>query len=340
MSHLESERFTRIVRGIVDRSLLWAFAILLIAACIMGWKHGAVDGWLWGMFAVGVILLEVGSIHKLFEAKAAKQHHIVVAACVLWLCAFGYSMVQSLAVASTNQSEVALMRVDAVDTKADAAKAIKDAEARKMLAEEKVAHVRQLLFKPVPQINGIEIKTTDQADAIITNLRGDRLFTRSKRCTDVSLPDSRAHCDKITAALAAKDDVAERRKLTGEAKAADEALKVAERELADAVLKNQRIRTVKATTGFQETAGRWLGVKPETVSDAVATQRTVTLNIALTLAALMLFGGVVTRKPEDDAPSPHVARETINTATTVRHKPIEHVSLGQAAAIVAAMKAS
>lgn len=339
MSHLESERFTRLVRGIVDRSLLWAFAILLIAACVMGWQHGAIDGWLWGMFAVGVILLEVGAIHKLFEARAAKEYHIVVAACALWVCAFGYSMVQSLAVASTNQSEVALMRVDAVDTKADAAKSIKDAEAKRTLAEQQVAHVRSLLFKPVPQVNGIEIKTVDQADAIVANLRGDRIFARSKSCNDVSRPDSRTHCDKITAALAAKDDVAERRKLQGEAKAADTALAAAERELADAVMKNQKIRTVKATTGFQETAGRWLNIKPEAVSDAIATQRTVTLNIALTLAALLLFGGVVSRKPEEPA-SPNVARETVNTTETIKPSPREHITLGDAAAILNGMRAT
>lgn len=55
-----------------------------------------------------------------------------------------------------------------------------------------------------------ELRSPQAYQAEIDQLEGDRIFTRSKRCGDVSLPDSRDLCEKRKNAIAAKS-MAERR---------------------------------------------------------------------------------------------------------------------------------
>lgn len=304
-SNLEHERFTRLVRWVVDRCLLWAFAGFLAIACWMGWEHGAKENWVWGVVAICAIFLEVGSIHKFFEAKGAKEWTVAGAAACLWVVAFSYSFVQSLAVASNTADEASIKRVDYADTKQQNVKAAKDAEVVKTKAQAKVDHLTSLAWKPVPSIDGVEIKTEAAAEAIIQRLMGDQIYKRSKECANVSLPDSRELCGKIASAKAAKADVAERAKLAAEVKTAEAELKAAEQAHVDAVMKAQNTRSVSKKSGFQQIVGRVTGADAETVNDGIATQRTVTLNIALTLTALLLFGGVVpvSRRKDEDAGS-------------------------------------
>jgi len=292
-SSIENGYVTKAVRFVVDRTLLWAFIGFLGIACWMGWEHGRAESWVWGVVAVCAILLEVGSIHKFFEAKAARQYTVAASAAVLWVVAFLYSFIQSLAVASGTADEAALKRVDTVVIKQQMDKSAADALVVKNKAQAKVDHLTSLLWKPIPNIDGIEVKTVDAADALIAKLRGDRIYARSKECANVSLPDSRDHCAKLTAAIAAKAEVAERAKLSDELKTAEKELADATKAHVDAVMASQSTRSVSKKSGFQQVAGRWFGVDAETVNDGVATQRTVTINIALTLTALLLFGGAV-----------------------------------------------
>lgn len=319
-SALDNERFTRFIKFIVDRCLLWAFAGFLGIASWMAYWHGYTESWVWGVVAVAAIMLEVGSIHKFFEAKAAKQYTVAGSAAVLWVLAFSYSFIQSLAVASGTADEASLKRVDTAIIKQQANDAVADKLVAKNKAQAKVDHLTSLSWKPIPNIDGIEIKTTDAADALIAKLKGDRIYVRSKECANVSLPDSRDHCAKLTAAIAAKADVAERAKLAAELKTAEKDLASANQAHVDAVMAAQRTKSVSKASGFQQVAGRWLGVDAETVNDGVATQRTITLNLALTLTALLLFGGAVggthtppAKRKEDDEPKKPV---NINVATT------------------------
>lgn len=293
MSSIENGYVTRAVKFVVDRTLLWAFVGFLFIACWMGWDHGRQESWVWGVVAICAILLEVGSIHKFFEAKEARQWTVAGSAAALWIVAFSYSFVQSLAVASGTADEAALKRVDTVAAKVQVEQAVDSANKTKTKAQAKVDHLTSLSWKPVPNVDGIEIRTTHAADSIVSKLQGDRLFVRSKRCTDTSLADSRELCGKIALAIAAKADVAERAKLAAELKDAEAELVKATQTHVDAVMKSQTTRSTSKASGFQQVAGRWFGVDAETVSDGVATQRTVTLNIALTLTALLLFGGAV-----------------------------------------------
>jgi len=55
-----------------------------------------------------------------------------------------------------------------------------------------------------------ELRSAQAYQAVIDQLEGDRIFARSKRCGDVSLPDSRDLCQKRQEAIASKS-MAERR---------------------------------------------------------------------------------------------------------------------------------
>jgi hypothetical protein len=331
MTSVENGIVTKAVRFVVDRTLLWAFVGFLFIACWMGWDHGRQESWVWGVVAICAILLEVGSIHKFFEAKATRQWTVAASAAALWVVAFAYSFVQSLAVASGTANEAALKRVDTVAAKVQVEQAVDSTQIAKNKAQAKVDHLISLSWKPVPSIDGIEIRTELAADSIVTKLQGDRLFARSKRCTDTSLPDSRELCGKIALAVAAKSDVAERAKLAAELKVAEADLVKATQTHVDAVMKSQNTKSTSKASGFQQVAGRWFGVDAETVNDGVATQRTVTLNIALTLTALLLFGGAVgstgivppARRNEDEsiarpAPSPAPVNDNADVWRAIR----------------------
>jgi hypothetical protein len=58
--------------------------------------------------------------------------------------------------------------------------------------------------------------TPEMVDAELIGLRGDPVFSRSKNCADVTLPDSKAHCGKIAEALRRKGAAEQLRELERE----------------------------------------------------------------------------------------------------------------------------
>lgn len=181
--------------------------------------------------------------------------------------------------------------------------------------------------------------------AEIANLEGNHIYRRSKECANVTIPESRSFCDKLTEARkqlgAAEDLVREKERLA----AAQRWLQTAQEKAASldhkpSIVQHQNTTLFKLasllTNGGTEAS--------PLLKEVVEQENTVGLALMpVILPALCFFMmGLYRKDDEPDAPiaqpTPHVARETVNTTATV-HRP-EHMRLGDAAALMASMKAT
>lgn len=292
-------RLTEAVRYVVDRSMLWAFVIVLVSACILGWSYQSSTSYLWAAIAVAVVLGEVGAIHKAVEAHRDGNRMVVGAGVAVWAVCFTYSFVQSMGVAATSQEAGAALRqakhVAYEDASDDVAK-----------AQDKYNKAAEALSKLKPA------RSASDARAEIDKAEAHRFWQMTNSCKETKGPQTRAFCDNYRAAeadLRSWDDISVKTTARDTAKAE---LDKAKRERRAAPV------STAAVDPFSQIVHKYTNMDVQTVSDVTATQKTITVNSILTLTALMLFAGAAGTRRKDEPPAPlHTAEPS--TRIVERH---------------------
>ncbi len=280
------ERLTSAVRYLVDRSMLWAFVIVLSAACILGWQYQSGTSWLWAAIAVAVVLGEVGAIHKAVEAFREKNWIAVGAGAVVWALCFSYSFVQSMGVAATTQDTGAALRQAKATT-------YEHASSDEQALKTKLDLLQQARSKMQPT------RSAADARAVMATKEAHKWFGLTEKCTATKGPQTRAWCDDYRAAeadLQLWDAIARQ----------DDRIDQARADL----VKAQKVRrdapvVASGIDPFAKLVNNYTGADIQSVADATAVQKTVTVNTILTLTALMLFGAAAgARRQSVDATLP------------------------------------
>jgi hypothetical protein len=292
------ERLNSTVRYIVDRSMLWAFVIVLVAACILGWSYQSGVSYLWAAIAVAIVLGEVGAIHKAVEAYRERNWIAVGAGATVWALCFGYSFVQSLGVAATSQdSGVALRQAKHVT--------YEHASSDEASLKTKLERLETARAKMQPQ------RTAAEARAVMSSTEAHRWWAMTENCSATKGPQTRAWCDNYRAAqadLTLWDLIGTQDHKIEEARAE---LRTAQKSRRDAPV------VTSGTDPFAKLVNAYTGADIQSVADATAVQKTVTVNSILTLTALMLFGGAVgAARRETHRPATHVPAELVPVAQT------------------------
>jgi len=276
-------RLTEAVRYIVDRSMLWAFVIVLVAACILGWSYQSSTSYLWAAIAVAVVLGEVGAIHKAVEAFQRRDWVVMSSGAFVWAVCFAYSFVQSLGVAATSQDAGAAMRLAKHTVYED--------------ASADVAGIQDKLNKLVDARSKMKpTRSAADARAELDKAEAHRFWQMTNGCKETKGPQTRAFCDTYRSAEA---DIRSWDAIGVQDAKIDEARK----ELRTATKTRQAAPvSTAAVDPFAQIANKYTGADVQTVSDFAAAQKTITVNSILTLTALMLFAGAAgaTRRPKGD----------------------------------------
>ena len=292
-------RLTEAVRYVVDRSMLWAFVIVLVSACILGWSYQSSTSYLWAAIAVAVVLGEVGAIHRAVEAARERNWIVTGAGAFIWAVCFAYSFVQSLGVAATSQDTGAAMRL-AKHT------VYEDATADVSGLEGKLTALFDARSKLKPA------RSAADARAVIDSSEAHRFWQMTNGCKETKGPQTRAFCDTYRSAEA---DIRSWDAISVQ----DAKIEDARKELRTAKAKRQAAPVSTASVDpFAQIVNKYTGADVQTVSDFAAAQKTITVNSILTLTALMLFAGAAgTRRKDEPAAPLHTAEPS--TRIVERH---------------------
>lgn len=287
-------RLTEAVRYIVDRSMLWAFVIVLVSACILGWSYQSGVSYLWAAIAVAVVLGEVGAIHRAVEAARDRDWIVMSAGVVIWAVCFAYSFVQSLGVAATSQDAGAAMRLAKHTIYEDATSDVSGLEG-------KLTALLEARSKMKPS------RSAADARAELDKAEAHRFWQLTDACKSTKGPQTRTFCDIYRSAEA---DIRSWDAISVQ----DARIEEARKELRTAKGKRQAAPVSTASVDpFAQIANKYTGADLQTVSDIAAAQKTITVNSILTLTALMLFAGAAgsrrNRRGESEiaAPSREIA---------------------------------
>lgn len=275
-------RLTEAVRYVVDRSMLWAFVIVLVSACILGWSYQSSTSYLWAAIAVAVVLGEVGAIHKAVEAHREGNRVALGAGVTVWAVCFFYSFVQSMGVAATSQEAGAALR-----------------QAKHIVAEdasEDVAQLQDKYNKAVETRAKMKpARSAADARAELDKAEAHKFWQMTDGCKATKGPQTRAFCDTYRSAeadLRSWDAIGRQ----------DATIEEARKTLKDAKTKRQAAPvSLAAVDPFSQIVHKYTNADIQTVSDATAMQKTITVNSILTLTALMLFAGAAGSRRKDTA---------------------------------------
>ena len=160
----------------------------LVASCAMNWRYGVslgrteIDQWTFGGISVVADLFKAMLPFYVSWSYRNRRLLVSVAAGALWILCVAYSITSALGFAALNRADTAAVRGDTIDRRQNLEQALETARAR-----------IKSLGQPQPSA-AIEAK--------MASLRTNAKWDRTRRCTDVTLADSRKFCSKYQMEMA------------------------------------------------------------------------------------------------------------------------------------------
>lgn len=192
-------------KAAIKTTQTWSLRIGLgfLAACVVhagtgGWAlaeghigKGLLYAFIMSCVAIAAAIMPAIALHVRNSGHAGQGAALLLAALVLQA---GEGVGNMMAMGHTRDTSITLANVadqKAGDTRGSIAETERAIKTLESVEQSRLASAGWISTKPAPAWK-----------AEISNLEGDKIFTRSKQCSNVTLPDSRAHCDKLTEARA------------------------------------------------------------------------------------------------------------------------------------------